>query len=347
MAKFVGGEGSGGKRVQLSEQLPLDTPFALHVFPVYACNFKCSYCTYSSVKNDGEGAITSRKFLDTGLFERSITSVKNFPEKIKVMKIAGLGEPLLHKDISKIVQLAYETNQFEAIEIITNASLLTEKLSEELVESGLKKLTVSIQGSSEERYKEICSVQAFQKVVNNLKYFYSIKSGIDVRIKIIDCAIKNASEEKMFFDIFGEICDYLAIEHVVPIASGVDFKKFFIDGQTEYTANGTPIVGEKLCCPLPFYMLQIKPNGDVIPCCNPEIPGIMGNIEVKSLYDIWNGEEFNHFRYAMLSNKEMDYCRNCASRKYITFPEDKIKEADIQRLKKHYQEQGVQYGYNL
>lgn len=42
-AKDISGQAPGGKRTLLAEVLPLDTPFVVQVFPVFACNFKCNF----------------------------------------------------------------------------------------------------------------------------------------------------------------------------------------------------------------------------------------------------------------------------------------------------------------
>jgi sulfatase maturation enzyme AslB (radical SAM superfamily) len=49
-AKDISGQAPGGKRTMLAEVLPLDTPFVVQFFPIYACNFKCGYCIFSVPK---------------------------------------------------------------------------------------------------------------------------------------------------------------------------------------------------------------------------------------------------------------------------------------------------------
>jgi len=44
-------------------------------------------------------------------------------------------------------------------------------------------------------------------------------------IKIVDTALDGKEDERRYYDIFGDICRTIAIEHVVPIQSGVDYEK--------------------------------------------------------------------------------------------------------------------------
>jgi len=43
----IDGQTPGGKRNKLKDALPLDTPYMVQFFPIYACNFKCGYCIHS------------------------------------------------------------------------------------------------------------------------------------------------------------------------------------------------------------------------------------------------------------------------------------------------------------
>lgn len=48
-ARRTDGQAVNENRRRLVEVIPLDTPYAITVFPIYACNFKCSYCIHPYV----------------------------------------------------------------------------------------------------------------------------------------------------------------------------------------------------------------------------------------------------------------------------------------------------------
>ncbi len=48
-ARRIDGQAVNGRRRRLAEVIPLDTPYAIAMFPIYACNFKCSYCIHPYV----------------------------------------------------------------------------------------------------------------------------------------------------------------------------------------------------------------------------------------------------------------------------------------------------------
>ena len=336
-AKNISGQAPGGKRTKLAEVLPLDTPFVLQIFPVYACNFKCGYCIFS-VEKLKRHFISDKVVMDIDLYKKCIDDIARFPNKVKVLRFVGIGEPLLHKNIAEMVEYALSKDVANTVEIITNGSLLTPEMSDSLISAGLTRLVVSLQGISKEKYQKICGTNIdFNTLVENLRYFFVNKGNVCVYHKIIDCALDNEDEEQKFYDIFGDICDTIAIEHAVPIHSGVDYEDVLKENDKAVTQFGLPVSNVHIC-PQPFFTMQINPDGKIVPCFSFEYPNIMGNCNNESVPEIWNGEKFQHFRRKMLDgiNNVCEICAKCNIIKYRLFPEDVLNN-DTGRLKKFYE----------
>lgn len=336
-AKNIGGQAPGGKRAKLAEALPLNTPFVVQVFPVYACVFKCCYCIFS-VEPAKRGFISDKVMMDLGLWKKCVDDMAGFPQKIKVLRFVGIGEPLLHKNIVEMIEYAAKKEIADTIEILTNASLLTPKMSDALIGAGLNRLVVSLQGTTADKYKKICgAVLDFGKFLANLKYFYEHKGKAHVYFKIVDTALDGKEDEEKFYEIFGDMCDTIAIEHTVPIHSGVDYEKMPGAKEMELTQFGLP-VGEVKICPQAFFHMQINPDGKVVPCYSWDYPGIMGDCNSQSVTEIWNGPVFQKFRRTMLEGAKVlgGPCADCNIIKYRLFPEDALNN-DAERLKKYYQ----------
>ena len=336
-AQVISGQAPGGKRTILAEVLPLDTPILVQIFPVYACNFKCGYCIFSVRKAD-RYFISDKVNMDLSLFEKCVDEMTMFSGKIKVLRFVGIGEPLLHKDIAKMVKYTVSKDVANTVEILTNASLLTPELSNSLISAGLTRLVVSLQGTTAGKYEEISNKKIdLENFIENLKYFYDNKGNTQVYIKIVDTALGNKEDEQRFYEIFGDICDTMAIEHTVPIHTGVKFEEVIKEKDSEVTQFGLP-VSEAHICPQPFFTLQINPDGNVVPCYSFEYPEIIGNCKNQSVYEIWHGKPFQRFRRMMLDGrrKVCKACDNCNMIKYRFFPEDDL-VVDAERLKKFYE----------
>ncbi len=336
-AKNISGQSPGGKRTKLAEALPLSTPFVVQIFPIYACNFKCNYCIFS-VDMAKRGFISDKIIMDFDLYKKCIDDIAMFPNKVKVLRFVGIGEPLLHKNIVDMVRYAVSKNVARTVEVLTNASLLTWQLSDLLISAGLSRLVVSLQGTTKDKYQKISGVNInFEDFINNLKYFFEHKGKAQVYIKIIDCALDDKVDEQRFYEIFGDICDTMAIEYAVPIHLGVDYEDILKNKNAPLTQFGLPVSEVKIC-PQPFFTMQINPDGKVVPCFSFEYPNIMGDCNIQSVCEIWNGRQFQHFRRIMLDGAK-DVCAVCAKCniiKYRLFPEDVLNN-DAERLKKFYE----------
>lgn len=338
-AKKISGQAPGGKRVRLAEVLPLRTPFMIEFYPMYACNFKCKYCMMSQDKSK-RPFVSDKIVMDFDLYKKCIDDITAFPDKLKMLRFAGIGEPFLHKNMIDMVKYASVKNIANEIEIITNGSLLTPEMSDALISAGLTRLIVSIQGTNKEKYKEISGVDIdFENFVENLRYFFEHKKDrCHLYIKIADEGLDGKEDEEKFYKIFGDICDTIGVEHIVPIQPNIDYKKVLKDENKQVTQFGLPAT-DVLICPQPFFTLRINTNGRVLPCYSYEFPGFVGDCNKQSVYEVWNGKEFQSFRYRMLEGvKKMDgVCARCKIVKHRLFPEDIITLEEAKRLKKFYE----------
>lgn len=330
-AKNITGSSPGGHRTKLSNVLPLQTPYIVQIFPIYACNYKCNYCIFSVDKKDRH-FISDTKLMDLELLKKAVDEMGQFPDKIKTFRFVGIGEPILHKQLSEMIKYAVDKKIANNVELITNASVLTNELSDKIIDAKLDRLVISLQGIDATKYKEIADVTMnFDKFVQNITYFYNNRKNTKIYIKIVDQALDSKEDEKKFFDIFGGICDTIAIENLVPIHE-VEYKND-IAGVQE-TQFGQPLEDIKICSQ-PFYTMQLNPDGNVVPCYSFQYPTILGNVRNESIYKIWTGKKFNKFRYDML-NKGVDNmsktCQECTIFKYRIFKED-ILDGEEERLK--------------
>jgi radical SAM protein with 4Fe4S-binding SPASM domain len=335
-ARLLNNEAPGGSRRNLADNLPLSTPYLVQIFPIYACNFRCKYCHHSIPKED-RGFVTDCLIMDFELYEKCIHDLAQFPEKIKTLRFVGMGEPLLHKDIVRMVQSAKEKDVANTIEILTNGSLLAPELSDQLIDAGLDRLVISLQGTSAEKYRDISGIKLdFDEFINNIRYFYDKRKNVHMYLKIVDIALDNEEDKATYFRIFGDICDTIGIETAVPIFSDVEFNKDLETAQVSKTQFGLPYKPVKVC-PQAFYSMQINPDGKIVGCHSIYYPRILDDCTNKSLVDIWNGEGYTLFRRQMLDGRKNvgQLCEECKINDFRMFPEDDISPY-AEELKKWY-----------
>ena len=335
--EMIDGAPSSIPRLKLSESLPLDTPLAMHLFPVYACNMRCEFCLLAQTEAE-RGYVSDVKIMPVELFRKIVDDLGAFPRKMKLMRIAGVGEPLLHRNIGDLVRYATESGHIERVEIVTNASLLTPPLSDKLIGAGLSRLRVSLEGLSAEDYLAHAKAKIdFDAFLDNLAYFYQHRGASKLYIKILDYMLKSPADAERFVEIFKPIADAIQIEHLTPVVKGLDFTQMMDAERLSSRQTGGRSEDVKVCA-LPYYMLQINPDGKVFPCPSFRVPAPLGDVRSESLNSIWNGGVRSRFLLKMLDGAAGmgGVCSDCNYYKYIMQDED-VLDGCAAELRKRYE----------
>ncbi|MGD1119791.1 MAG: radical SAM protein [Dehalococcoidales bacterium] len=159
-----------GSRIRLMEnpaglQLELPSRLAkLYIEPTSRCNLDCRTCMRNAW-DEPQGMMSEE------IFARVVEGLKAF-SPVPTVFLGGFGEPLFHPDIVKMISRLKELNT--SVELITNGTLLTRKISRELIEAGLDTLWVSLDGATPESYADIRLGAALPKVLKNLEHFKNI-----------------------------------------------------------------------------------------------------------------------------------------------------------------------------
>lgn len=142
------------------------------------CNFKCNYCPGPGY---GEGYPSSNRNLapqEWGKIVRT-ASEKGF----KVVKITG-GEPLLRSDICEIInEINKEAPTLENFQMVTNGSLLDEKMAYKLSKTKLDSITISLDTTRKDIFQELNGgVDSLDKVIDSIRLLrhYNINTVINM-----------------------------------------------------------------------------------------------------------------------------------------------------------------------
>lgn len=323
-------------RVNLSEAVPLDMPFALYLFHTNVCNFKCTYCAHSL---GPEGMQKEYGFIpevmSDDVFNRTLEQMKAFPRKFKFISMTGQGEPLTNKKLPSLIARIKQTCAAETIEVISNGALLTPAMSDALIDSGLDRIKISLQGVTSEAFKKMARVNVnFETFVNNVRYLYERKGAMQLFIKVMDVSLA-PGEDKKFYQIFGDITDRMYIEICRPVYPGVDYEGKV---QTIITDRFGREHNPRMVCPLCFFHLAIWPDGDVVPCDTILKPIVLGNVKNDLLVNMWNGPSHRSFCAMQLRKERMTanvQCARCIAPDDVSHPEDALDDAAELLLKKY------------
>jgi radical SAM protein with 4Fe4S-binding SPASM domain len=315
MAKITGKQDP--ERVRLETVIPLETPYLLQLGIASVCNFRCKYCPCSNSamlkKNNVQKGI-----MDFELYKKIIDDLDQFPQRIKILRLLKEGEPLLNKNFANMVRYAKKNQPLVKVDTTTNASLLTPELSDDIIDAGLDKICISLQGLNSDVYKRISGVELnFEKLLENVMYFCKHRKNCKVYVKVPDIGV-NENEKKHFFQLFDSYADEMFVEHIVPVWPDFDISEVKTDDGIGY--YGEPVFPDDIkTCPLLFYTLNVNFNGAIDLCPADWLHKTsLGNVQEESLYGIWNSREYNELRRLHLRGQRVLHplCGKCTTLEY-------------------------------
>ena len=296
-------------RTKLETVIPLDTPKTLFVDPSDACNFKCKFCPTSDrqlMKDVGR----PWKQMTMQLFEKIVSDLKEFPQKVEVLRMYKDGEPFINKNFINMIRLAKTENVVNRIDTTTNASLLNKEKADLLAEAGLDRINISVYGVNSDHYREFSNTKAeFERIVENVKYFDSISGDCEVLVKISGDHLTE-DEKKLFLDTFGDHCDKIYIEHVMSCWPNFELGDLV---NNEFGIYGQEIK-EVDICPYPFYSMSINSDGIVSLCfLDWSRKLIIGDVRTESVKSVWQSSSMKKYQKMFLDGKRKKHpvCGDC------------------------------------
>lgn len=305
-------------RIALQDVIPLETPFLLYVDPSSACNFRCQFCP-TGHKDLIKNSEYSRSVLKFELFEKLILGLREFEKPIKVLRLNKIGEPLLNKNLSKMISLAKSSGVVERVDLATNGALFSHELLLRILQAGLDRFNISMEGVNREQYLEHAKVDIdFDMFVENIRWLYLNKGDCEITIKIPSNYL-SCEQKDYFLNTFGNYCDRIFIEDIAPIWPSFDVEKragvkLDVDkGQYQQRLETKDV------CTYIFYAMAINADGTVSACCPDwDQKLIIGDLRTRAIKDIWNSQEMNALRIQHLRGERCNnqVCKECGHIKY-------------------------------
>lgn len=147
------------------------------------CNLRCHYCMPVH-------GIDFVKRSDLLSYEEMLRLLKVFKNLgVTKLRITG-GEPLLRKDLLSFLDEVTGQEIFDGYHLTTNATL-TEPYVDNLINSGLKSVNISLDTLDRQRFKEITNRDNFDSVMVSLQKFLDR----DVKVKLNMVVMKHVNEE--------------------------------------------------------------------------------------------------------------------------------------------------------
>lgn len=164
------------------------------------CNFRCDYCMPREHFDSEYEFLPKEKIIS---YEEIILIIKSaLPLGLKKIRITG-GEPLIRKDISKLIKMIRQLDEQIDIAMTTNGVLLRKNV-QLLKKSGLNRVTVSLDSIDNDLFREITDSNFEVKdVLDGIEA--AIEAGIEVKINTV---IKRNLNEGQLIPLIEKSIDY-------------------------------------------------------------------------------------------------------------------------------------------
>lgn len=298
-------------RTRLETVIPLKTPFIINIDPSDTCNFQCKFCPTGDRDLMRRTAGRGHGLLDFTLYKKVIDDLSSFPEQIKVVRLYKDGEPLMNPHLADMIQYAKESKSCQRVDTTTNASLLRPELSRRIIDAGLDRINISIEGINSEQYADFSRFSLdFDTLVQNITYFYEHRNQCEMIVKI-NGDILSEEQRQQFIELFGNIADGIFIESIMDCWPCFEQKQVSVN--TTRGIYGQEI-REVLICPYVFYSFSINSDGLASLCfLDWERRMIIGDAKEQSVKAIWDGKALRDYQMMFLRGERSGHpiCRGC------------------------------------
>ncbi len=183
----------------------------IHLAVAPSCNIQCNFCVREfDCVNESRPGVTSKVLTPQEALEKTRQIIKDYPF-IKVVGIAGPGDPLANKETFEAFELIKKEFPELTLCMSTNGLLLPEKL-EDILRVGVSTLTVTINAIDPE-------IQA--KIVDHIVYHGKVYKGIEgakIQIKNQLEGVKAAVDAGIVVKVNTVLVPGINDKHVVEIA---------------------------------------------------------------------------------------------------------------------------------
>lgn len=291
------------------------------IAPTLNCNMNCVYCFEGDRQNSNMALDTEERLLSY------IFGEINQQKKVKELKVSWFGgEPTLRLDTiqrlsERIIEFcAKKQIKYSAI-MISNGLLINHAVAQILAKCQVKKLQISLDGTSDV-YCKLKQVPPYiyEKVINNIQEICDL-INITIRLNCtctnnveIEALVKQFSGQKKIALYLAPIQNYNNIfcdkdDISITTKDFVQFKKYIINKYSDCNIIDqyeSPIEPIGISCSLlKIQNYVIGPYGEMYNCEHD-----LGNID-KVIGDISTGIYYNRYYMEQLAPKHLTKCKSC------------------------------------
>ena len=288
-------------------------PVSISVEPTTSCNLRCPECP------SGLRSFTRPTgMMDFDLLKKTIDEQYHH---LLYLLLYFQGEPFLNPRLFDFVKYAVNKKIYTATS--TNGHYLDQENAQKIVECGLDRLIISVDGTTQSTYEKYRIGGKLNKVIegaeNVVKWKKRLKSPKPHLI--FQFLVVNHNEHQVNYiyqlakDIginevklkTAQIYDYQSGSDLLP--SNNRFSRYYKGNDGTYEIKNKL---ENRCWKM-WHSNVVTWDGQVVPCCfDKDADHQLGNLNDTQMTEIWKNKKYRNFRRNVNnSRKDIDMCTNC------------------------------------
>lgn len=278
-----------------------DFPIHLDIESTNICNLRCPFCAATFDK----WGSTRRGFMSMELFKKIID--EGAENSLYSIKLSFRGEPLLHPKITDMIRYAKRKGIID-IYFNTNAVLLDNNMIEKLLDAGLFRISISIEGTNKEVYGKYRVGAQFERVLNNIKNLRRLRDRKNSNFPRIRIQTILPDELKESFPSFVQFWQDIADE------------VSYLDVRKETPNDKYDIEIAEWACSFLWQRIVILWDGTLLPCLMHGVSDFslmsLGNVKEASIRQAWKSKVFSNYRMLHRSGQahKLQSCNQCSYR---------------------------------
>lgn len=288
-------------------------PSSISIEPTTSCNLRCPECP------SGLRSFTR----PTGMLKEKTFKkvIDELAETLLYLTFYFQGEPYLNPNFLDLVHYAHQKKIYTATS--TNAHYLNDEVAKKTVESGLDRLIISIDGTTQDTYQSYRIGGKLDKVLegtkNIVKWKKKLKSStphVMFQFLVVKPNEHQVDEVKKLAKEMGVDQLVLKTAQIYDFENGNDLIPT-IDKYSRYKKekDGRFSIKNKLLdhCWKMWHSCVITWDGKIVPCCfDKDATFDMGSLAQNKFESIWNSKPYLKFRENLFkSRSSIEMCNNC------------------------------------
>ena len=299
----------------LKKPIQWGLPISISFEPTTSCNLRCPECP-SGLREFSRPT----GMLETNFFEQTIDEIH---KELLYLVFYFQGEPYLNPDFLKMVQYAHQKGIYTATS--TNAHYLTNEKAKATVESGLDRLIISIDGTTQDVYEQYRVGGNLTKVIEGAKNIIKWKKELNSKTPFVFFQFLVVKPNEHQIEEIKLLGKEIGVDQVrFKTAQVYDYEKDpnqLIPENNKYSRYKKDNLGKmKVKNGLSNHCWRLSSSnvitwdGLVVPCCfDKDAMHQLGNLKNQTFKQVWQNDNYKQFRKELMtSRKNIDICANCS-----------------------------------